>query len=84
MQEIKKGPRALMLICFLALCSSCSNKPKSSLPVWTQQEKPQILPLPQEAKQKPPPPECSPTCSERLQEKLNVMLQSLTNAIGPG
>ncbi|MDM2753697.1 hypothetical protein OGY72_07470, partial [Citrobacter sp. Cpo221] len=29
-------------------------------------------------------PECSPTCSEILQQKLNVMLESLTNAMPPG
>ncbi|EDI9111559.1 DUF2514 domain-containing protein, partial [Salmonella enterica subsp. enterica serovar Mikawasima] len=38
------------------------------------------LPLPSEAKQPTPPPECLPTCSEILQQKLNDMLQSLTNA----
>lgn len=41
---------------------------------------PQILPLPSEAKQPKPPKECSPTCSEILQQKLSFMLKLLTNA----
>ncbi|EGA4550239.1 DUF2514 domain-containing protein, partial [Escherichia coli] len=36
----------------------------------TQRSIPQILPLPSEAKQPKPPKECSPTCSEILQQKL--------------
>lgn len=40
----------------------------------------QILPLPSEAKQPKPPKECSPTCSEILQQKLSFMLKLLTNA----
>ena len=56
-----------------------------SLPhAWTPQSTPLILPLPSEAKQPTPTPECSPTCSEILQQKLNVMLESLTNAMPPG
>lgn len=39
-----------------------------------------ILPLPSEAKQPKPPKECSPTCSEILQQKLSFMLKLLTNA----
>lgn len=46
----------------------------------TQRSIPQILPLPSEAKQPKPPKECSPTCSEILQQKLNFMLKLLTNA----
>lgn len=69
----------LLLVC-LPLLASCSNKPKNLPPAWTLQSIPQILPLPSEAKQPAPTPECSPTCSEILQQKLNVMLESLTNA----
>lgn len=47
----------------------------------TQRSIPQILPLPSEAKQPKPPKECSPTCSEILQQKLSFMLKLLTNAI---
>jgi len=46
----------------------------------TQRSIPQILPLPSEAKQPKPPKECSPTCSEILQQKLSFMLKLLTNA----
>ncbi len=35
-----------------------------------------------EAKQPTPTPECLPTCSEILQKKLNIMLESLTSATG--
>ncbi|ESE77098.1 phage-tail assembly-like protein [Salmonella enterica subsp. enterica serovar Paratyphi B str. SARA56] len=38
--------------------------------------------LPSEAKQPTPTPECLPTCSEILQKKLNIMLESLTSATG--
>ncbi|MDN4372112.1 hypothetical protein PEY55_28135, partial [Citrobacter portucalensis] len=31
-----------------------------------------------------PTPQCSPTCSEILQQKLSDMLESLTNATPPG
>ncbi len=70
----------LLLAC-LPLLASCSNKPKNSLPAWTPQSTPQILPLPSEAKQLEPTPRCLPTCSEALQRKLDIMLQSLMNAI---
>jgi len=43
---------------------------------------PQILPLPSEAKQPEPTPQCSPTCSDALQKKLDIMLSDLTNATG--
>lgn len=46
----------------------------------TQRSIPQILPLPSEAKQPKPPKECSPACSEILQQKLSFMLKLLTNA----
>lgn len=62
------------------LSASCVPKQQSLPPAWTPQSTPQILPLPSEAKQPTPPPECLPTCSEILQQKLNDMLQSLTNA----
>lgn len=69
----------LLLAC-LPLLASCVPKQKNLPPAWTPQSTPQILPLPSEAKQPTPPPECLPTCSEILQQKLNDMLQSLTNA----
>ena len=71
----------LLLAC-LPLLASCSNKPKNSLPAWTPQSTPQILPLPSEAKQPEPTPQCSPTCSDALQKKLDIMLSDLTKATG--
>lgn len=72
----------LLLAC-LPLLASCAQKQQSLPPAWTLQSTPQILPLPSEAKQPTPTPECSPTCSEVLQKKLSVMLESLTNAMPP-
>ncbi|ESH15989.1 hypothetical protein SEED0626_17974 [Salmonella enterica subsp. enterica serovar Derby] len=62
-----------------ATVSQLRTEAKNLPPAWTPQSTPQILPLPSEAKQPTPPPECLPTCSEILQQKLNDMLQSLTN-----
>lgn len=77
-----KNLLTLLLAC-LPLLTSCVPKQQNSLPAWTPQSTPQILPLPSEAKQPDPTPQCSPTCSEVLQQKLNVMLESLTNATAP-
>lgn len=71
----------LLLAC-LPLLASCVPKQKNLPPAWTPQSTPQILPLPSEAKQPTPTPECLPTCSEILQKKLNIMLESLTSATG--
>lgn len=81
---LKLKQRALpgFLLACLPLLSSCSNKPESSLHTWTPQSTPQILPLPSEAKQPEPMPQCSPTCSEGLQKKLDIMLDELTKATG--
>lgn len=71
----------LLLAC-LPLLASCVPKQKNLPPAWTPQSTPQILLLPSEAKQPTPTPECLPTCSEILQKKLNIMLESLTSATG--
>lgn len=71
----------LLLVCLPAL-SNCAQKQQNSLPAWTPQSTPQILPLPSEAKQPEPTPQCSPTCSEVLQKKLDIMLDELTKATG--
>ncbi|ARV69951.1 Uncharacterised protein [Salmonella enterica subsp. enterica serovar Typhimurium str. DT104] len=71
----------LLLAC-LPLLASCVPKQKNLPPAWTPQSTPQILPLPSEAKQPTPTPECLPTCSEILQKQLNIMLESLTSATG--
>ena len=71
----------LLLAC-LPLLASCAPKQKNSLPAWTPQSTPQILPLPSEAKQPEPTPQCLPTCSEVLQKKLDTMLDELTKATG--
>lgn len=60
--------------------TSCVPKQKNMPYALTQRSIPQILPLPSEAKQPKPPKECSPTCSEILQQKLSFMLKLLTNA----
>lgn len=74
--EISAG----LLICLIVL-TSCVPKQKKNMPyALTQRSIPQILPLPSEAKQPKPPKECSPTCSEILQQKLSFMLKLLTNA----
>ncbi len=80
MLKLKQRALPLLLLAWLPLLASCNSKPESSLPAWTPQSTPQILPLPSEAKQQVPMPQCSPTCSEVLQKKLNIMLESLTNA----
>ncbi|SQC35952.1 Uncharacterised protein [Kluyvera cryocrescens] len=80
MLKLKQRALPLLLLAWLPLLASCNSKPESSLPAWTPQSTPQILPLPSEAKQQEPMPQCSPTCSEALQKKLNIMLESLTNA----
>lgn len=68
-----------LLICLIVL-TSCVPKQKNMPYALTQRSIPQILPLPSEAKQPKPPKECSPTCSEILQQKLSFMLKLLTNA----
>ncbi|CAM6613624.1 Putative lipoprotein RzoQ [Klebsiella michiganensis] len=80
MLKHKPLQRVLLPIISLALLSSCASRQKTLPPAWTPQNTPQVLPLPSEAKQPVPPQECSPTCSEILQKKLDDMLQSLTNA----
>ncbi len=80
MLKNKQLLRALFLPVCLALLASCSNRQENSLPAWTPQSTPQILPLPSEAKQPEPTPQCSPTCSEVLQQELNIMLNDLTKA----
>lgn len=82
MLKLKQRALPLLLLACLPLLSSCSNKPESSLPAWTPQSTPQILPLPSEAKQQEPTQQCSPTCSEVLQQKLDIMLNELTKATG--
>jgi len=62
--------------------SSLCDRTPSGLPTWTPQSTPQILPLPSEAKQPEPTPQCSPTCLDALQKKLNIMLSDLTKATG--
>ncbi len=57
-----------LLICLIVL-TSCVPKQKNMPYALTQRSIPQILPLPSEAKQPKPPKECSPTCSEILQQK---------------
>lgn len=73
--EISAG----LLICLIVL-TSCVPKQQNMPYALTQRSIPQILPLPSEAKQPKPPKECSPTCSEILQQKLSFMLKLLTNA----
>ncbi len=68
-----------LLICLIVL-TSCVPKQQNMPYALTQRSIPQILPLPSEAKQPKPPKECSPTCSEILQQKLSFMLKLLTNA----
>lgn len=72
----------LLLVC-LPLLASCAPKQQNSLPAWTPQSIPQILPLPSEAKQSEPTQDCSPTCSDALQKKLDIMLGELTRATTP-
>ncbi len=69
----------LLLVC-LPLLASCAPKQQSLPPAWTPQSTPQILPLPSEAKQPEPTQDCSPTCSDALQKKLDIMLDELTKA----
>ncbi|SCA37517.1 Uncharacterised protein [Klebsiella quasipneumoniae] len=76
----KQLQHVLLPIISLVLLSNCASRQTPLQSAWTPQSTPQILPLPSEAKQPVPPPECSPTCLETLQKKLDVMLQSLTNA----
>ncbi|HAH2798955.1 TPA: hypothetical protein GF671_21505 [Escherichia coli] len=68
-----------LLICLIVL-TSCVPKQQNMPYALTQRSIPQILPLPSEAKQPKLPKECSPTCSEILQQKLSFMLKLLTNA----
>lgn len=67
----------LMLPVLGMLLVSCANGPKPSqpsapLPVIS---RPQIPPLPAEAKQPPTPELCSPTCSAGLRKRLESWLQ---------
>ncbi len=80
MLKLKPLQRALLPLISLALLTSCASRQITLPPAWTPQRRPQVLPLPSEAKQPAPPPECSPTCLETLQKRLDDMLQSLTNA----
>ena len=72
-----------LLICLIVL-TSCVPKQKNMPYALTQRSIPQILPLPSEAKQPEQIPQCSPTCSEVLQKKLDIMLRDLTNGTPPG
>lgn len=82
MLKLKQRALPLLLLACLSLLASCNSKQESSLPAWTPQSTPQILPLPSEAKQQEPTQQCSPTCSEVLQQKLGIMLNELTKATG--
>ena len=82
MLKLKLRVLPLLLLVCLPLLASCVPKQQNSLPDWTQQSTPQILQLPSEAKQPEPTPQCSPTCSEVLQKKLDIMLDELTKATG--
>lgn len=82
MLKLKQRPLPLLLLAWLLLLASCNSKQETSLPAWTPQSTPQILPLPSEAKQPEPTPQCLPTCSEVLQKKLDIMLDELTKATG--
>lgn len=82
MLKLKQRALPLHLLAWLPLLASCNSMQESSLPAWTPQSTPQILPLPSEAKQQEPMPQCSPTCSEVLQKKLNIMLDELMKATG--
>lgn len=73
----------LLLAC-LPLLASCAPKQQSLPPARRRKSHLRSLPLPSEAKQPTPTPECSPTCSEILQQKLSDMLESLTNVMPPG
>ena len=77
----RRSTLPLLLVC-LPLLASCVPKQQSLPPAWTPQSTPQILPLPSEAKQQEPTAQCSPTCSEVLQKKLDIMLDELTKATG--
>lgn len=70
----------LLLAC-LPLLASCAPKQQNLPSTWTPQSTPQVLPLPSEAKQLALTPQCSPTCSETLQKKLNIMLRELAKII---
>ncbi|WP_250392315.1 hypothetical protein, partial [Escherichia coli] len=59
-----------LLICLIVL-TSCVPNQQNMPSALTQRSIPQIFPLPSEAKQPKPPNECSPTCSEILQQKLS-------------
>lgn len=82
MLKLKLFVLPLLLLVCLPLLANCAPKQQNSLPAWTPQSTPQILPLPSEAKQQEPMPQCSPTCSEVLQKKLNIMLDELMKATG--
>ncbi len=82
MLKLKQRVLPLLLLACLPALSSCTSKQQNSLPTWTPQSTPQILPLPSEAKQQELKPQCSPTCSEVLQKKLDIMLDELTKATG--
>lgn len=82
MLKLKQRVLPLLLLVWLPLLTSCNSKQESSLPAWTPQSTPQILLLPSEAKQPEPTQQCSPTCSEALQKKLDIMLDDLTKATG--
>lgn len=69
----------LLLVC-LPLLASCAPKQQNLPPAWTPQSTPKILPLPSEAKQPEPTQQCSPTCSEVLRKKLDIMLNDLMKA----
>jgi energy-converting hydrogenase Eha subunit F len=64
MRELKSMPRLLMLSLLMLLATGCTTQPTNWLP--EQVAPPAIPALPNEARQPPAPPWCSPTCSSGL------------------
>ena len=71
----------LLLAC-LPLLASCAPKQQSLPPTRRRKAHLRSCQSPSEAKQPEPTPQCSPTCSDALQKKLDIMLSDLTKATG--
>jgi hypothetical protein len=79
MPNVKSTARLLMLLPLVLLLAACATPQTSSQPDW-QQVKPAAIPaLPEQARQLPPPPSCSPTCLSALTKERESWRRLLTS-----
>ncbi len=79
MLNVRSSLRNVTVMLLALLLAACAT-PQPQPPVVVQP--PSIPPLPQEARQRPAPDYCSPTCSSAVAKDLSIWRESLTKAAG--